>query len=152
VSTEIRRATLADGSTLAALRRLWVEEQAGGPVDDAAFEQEFATWFAREHDQRITWLALDEDRPVGMLNMLVFRRMPRPGRPPSRWGYLANFFVAQDHRGAGIGSRLLAACVAYAEADDFARIVLSPSARSRPLYERWGFGLTDSLLLRPGTD
>jgi hypothetical protein len=48
----------------------------------AAFEQ----WWRRERDQRITWLASIDDRPVGMLNMLVFTRMPTPERWRSQWG------------------------------------------------------------------
>jgi GNAT superfamily N-acetyltransferase len=148
----IRRATYADVEVLAGLRRAWVEEQQGAEVDDPGFEQAFADWFDREHDQRVTWLATAAHRPVGMLNMLVFTRMPKPGRPTSRWGYLANFFVLADHRGAGIGTRLLAECTQYADAHEFARIVLSPSERSRRLYERGGFGPADSLLVRPGRD
>jgi GNAT superfamily N-acetyltransferase len=146
---QIRRASAADLDALAALRRAWVEEQAGGPVDDSGFESEFAAWFAREHEQRVTWLATaDGDRPVGMLNLLVFTRMPRPGRPLSRWGYLSNFFVRADQRSTGLGARLLATCVEYADQHDFVRIVLSPSERSRSLYLRAGFGVADSLLVR----
>ena len=150
MSALIRLATRSDVPALAALRRAWVEELAGGEVEDAAYEQEFAYWFDREQHQRVTWLALDGEQPVGMLNLLVFTRMPRPGRLVSRWGYLANFFVLGTHRGAGIGTRLLDECVAHADRHDFARIVLSPSERSRSLYERCGFGPADSLLVRPG--
>jgi len=74
--------------------------------------------------------------------------MPRPGRPTSRWGYLANFFVLAGHRGAGIGARLLATCVEYADAEGFVRIVLSPSERSRTLYRRAGFASADDLMVR----
>jgi GNAT superfamily N-acetyltransferase len=152
MSTTVRRASLADTDALAALRRAWVEEQAGIPVDDPGFEQDLVDWLGREHDQRVTWLATAGDAPVGMLNMLVFTRMPRPGRPPSRWGYLANFFVLGTHRDAGLGARLLSACVAYADDHDFVRIVLSPSARSVTLYRRAGFRAADDLMIRqPGT-
>ena len=147
---DIRRASLADMAAVASLRRAWVEEQAGGPVDDPAFEADFEHWLDLEHDRRVTWLATVDDDAVGMVNMMVFHRMPRPGRPPSRWGYLANLFVLPAHRGSGIGARLLAACVEHADDHDFARIVLSPSEQSRPLYERAGFGAADELLVRPG--
>ncbi len=145
---QIRRASAADVDALAALRRAWVEEQADGAVDDPGFETEFGRWFDREWDQRVTWLAVAGDRAVGMLNLLVFTRMPRPGRPVSRWGYLANFFVLAAHRGTGLGARLLSTCVEHADAHDFVRIVLSPSERSRTLYLRAGFGAADSLLVR----
>ncbi|MFL6158036.1 MAG: GNAT family N-acetyltransferase [Marmoricola sp.] len=146
----IRIATAADAAALAALRRAWVEENAGAAVEDDAFEADFASWFATEERRRVTWLAEVEGAPVAMLNLTVFQRMPRPGLPPSRWGYLGNFFVRADHRDAGLGAALLAACTAYADEHGFVRIVLSPSERSVPLYLRAGFGPATSLLLRPG--
>jgi GNAT superfamily N-acetyltransferase len=154
VVARIRLARHDDGPRLAALRRSWVEENAGGPVDDDAYDDAyddaFADWFAREHQHRVTWLAEVGDRPVGMLNLTVFTRMPRPGRAPSRWGYLGNFFVLAGHRGSGIGTRLLDACTTYADTEGFVRIVLSPSERSVPLYARAGFGPAGELLLRQG--
>ena len=148
---QIRRASVVDVGALAALRLAWVEEQAGGPVDAPGYEREFAAWFEREQEQRITWLALVEGRPAGMLNVLVFTRMPRPGRLVSRWGYLANFFVLADLRGRGVGSRLLEACTAYADEHDFVRIVLSPSERSVPIYRRAGFTTAEDLMVRRPT-
>lgn len=141
-----------DGATIAALRRAWVEEHAGEPIDDVAYEDAFADWFARERGRRVTWLAEVAGRPVGMLNLTVFHRMPRPGRPSSRWGYLGNFFVLAGHRNSGIGALLLEACTSYADAEGFVRVVLSPSERSVPLYARAGFRPADDLLLRPGPD
>jgi GNAT superfamily N-acetyltransferase len=150
VVATVRRARPEDGAGLAALRRAWVEENAGGPVDDDAYDHAFADWFTRESEHRVTWLAEVDGRPVGMLNLTVFHRMPRPGRAPSRWGYLGNFFVLAEHRDAGIGARLLEACTSYADAEGFVRIVLSPSDRSVPLYARAGFRPASELLVRPG--
>lgn len=148
IDIQIRRVGTNDVGALAALRRAWVEEQAGGDVDDPGYEVAFAEWFDREHDQRVTWVALGGGDAIGMLNMLVFTRMPRPGRPVSQWGYLANFFVRAEHRGEGVGGRLLAACVEHADAHDYVRIVLSPSERSIPLYRRAGFSPADDLMIR----
>jgi GNAT superfamily N-acetyltransferase len=150
VAETVRLARPDDGPGLAALRWAWVEENAGEPVDDDAYDDAFADWFAREREHRVTWVAEADDQLVGMLNLTVFHRMPRPGRPPSRWGYLGNFFVLAGHRDAGIGARLLEACTSYADAERFVRIVLSPSERSVPLYARAGFGPASELLLRPG--
>jgi GNAT superfamily N-acetyltransferase len=143
----IRIATAADVPALAALRRAWVEENAGGPVADDEFEESFADWFAAEHDQRVTWIA-ESGGIVGMVNILVFNRMPRPGVADNRWAYLANLYVAPEHRGRAIGAALLEACTAYADEHGFVRIVLSPSERSVPLYQRAGFGPATSLMLR----
>jgi GNAT superfamily N-acetyltransferase len=139
----------ADAGALAALRAIW----SGG--EEPGFEQRMAAWLADEGDRRTTWLATVEDDPVGMASMLEYRRMPRPGRPDSRWGYVSNMFVRADLRNRGIGSALLAAVIAAADARGYVRLVLSPTARSVPFYARAGFVLPDEhagddrLLVRP---
>jgi hypothetical protein len=40
------------------------------------------------------------------------------------------------------------ALIAYADENGFVRVVLSPTERSIPLYERTGFGPADALMLR----
>ena len=146
---EVRVAGWEDRAAVAALRRAWVEEDAGRPVDDDGFAERFEEWLEREQRQRVTWVGVVGEEPVGMLNLLVFERMPKPGRPqPSRWGYLANFYVAPGHRAGGVGRRMLATCTAYADEQGFARVMLSPTERSVPLYERAGFVLATSLLVR----
>lgn len=144
----------ADVPAVAALRRAWTEENAGAPVHDDGFDAAFAAWFEREAHQRLTWVAEVGSRPVGMLNLLVFTRMPRPrahGAPPhpARWGYVANVYVEAAHRDAGVGRALLDAATTHADAHGFARLVLSPSERSVPFYERAGFAPATSLMLRP---
>ena len=83
-----------------------------------------------------------------MMNLAVFDRMPQPGRAASSWGYLSNAFVLAAYRDQGIGSLLLRALLAYADARDYVRVVLRPSARSVPFYERLGFSANDGLLVR----
>ena len=60
-------------------------------------------------------------------------------RLAARWGYLASFYVRPSHRSTGLGGRMLAALTAYADAEGFVRVVLSPTERSVPLYARAGF-------------
>jgi GNAT superfamily N-acetyltransferase len=139
---------------MAALRRAWTEEGRAA-VDDASYEEAFATWFEREAHQRTTWLAEAGGAVVGMLNLLVFTRMPRPRPaggllPPSQWGYVANVYVVPGARDAGVGRLLLDAVVAHADAQGLARLVLSPSERSVAFHERAGFAPATSLMLRPG--
>lgn len=136
-----------DVALLAQLRRAWTEENAGAAIDDAGFETRFAAWWEDERDRRCTWIALVDDRPVGMLNMAEFVRMPRPGSGTGRWGYVANVFVLAAHRNAGIGRRLLDVAVGEARRRGYVRVVLSPSQRSVPLYRRVGFREADELLV-----
>jgi GNAT superfamily N-acetyltransferase len=145
---EIRLATYDDRRAVARMRREWTEEDAESALEDDSFEARFDAWLEREQHQRLTWLGLLAGEPVAMLNVLVFTRMPRPGREPSRWGYLANFYVAPELRGSGLGTRMLDVCTSYADSHEFVRIVLSPSDRSVPFYARAGFVPASSLMVR----
>ncbi len=153
MSLRIRTASRSDAPTIASLRRAWTEEYAGEAIADDTFDAEFDAWFAREADQRVIWLAEQGVDPVGMLNMLVFTRMPRPRRPgelrPSQWGYIANFFVQADWRNDGVGRALLDTAVQYGDEHGFVRIVLSPTELSVPIYARGGFVPATSLMIRP---
>ena len=145
----IRTATWADREAVAGLRRAWTEENAGAPVEDDGYQARFDEWLEREQHQRVTWLGFVEDEAVGMLNLLTFTRMPRPGESrPGRWGYLANCYVRPEHRNSGLGARLLATCTAYADEQGLVRVVLSPSSRSVSFYARGGFEPATSLMVR----
>lgn len=158
VDASVRKATSADVALLAGLRRRWTEESGSG-VGDPDFEQRFARWFTREQAHRVTWLAEIDDDPIGMLNLLLFARqgfrgwrselrMPRPGHPAGGWAYLANMFVLHRFRNHGVGRLLLDAAIEHAAGEGLERIVLHPSPRAVPFYERAGFGAADMLLVR----
>jgi GNAT superfamily N-acetyltransferase len=149
-SVTVRQAGAQDLAAIAHLRRLSAREQDGaqdGEQADPGFEEAFASWFARETSRRVFWLAELDGQPVGSMNLMVFDRMPRPGRPPGRWGYLGNAFVLAGQRNQGIGRQLLDAVLGYAAGHRFARVVLSPSERSIPFYRRAGFRSADELLV-----
>jgi GNAT superfamily N-acetyltransferase len=145
----VRLAGAGDVAGLAALRREWTEEYLGRPADDAGFDARFAGWWAREVGRRSTWLAELRGTGVGMLNVTVFDRMPRPGVPDRSWGYVGNVYVRAAHRNRGIGTALLAAVIEHSRGAGYARLVLSPSERSIPLYTRVGFRPATSLMLLP---
>jgi GNAT superfamily N-acetyltransferase len=133
----VRVASAADTAALASLRALWSE------AEEPEFEARMAAWLDAEGDRRTTWLATFGDAPAGMASLFEYRRMPRPGRPDSRWGYVSNMFVREELRGRGIGSALLNAIIAAADDRGYARLVLSPSERSIPFYRRAGFRAPD---------
>ncbi|PZS40003.1 MAG: GNAT family N-acetyltransferase [Pseudonocardiales bacterium] len=143
-----RRADEQDLPTLAALRRSWSEEQAGHPLYDDSFEEQFTHWYQTEAARRVIFLAEIDDAVVGMINLVIFERMPRPGRPASRWGYLSNAYVLASHRDHGVGTALLNTLVSDAHNRGCARIVLAPSDRSVPFYQRAEFGPATMLLAR----
>lgn len=134
----------SDLAALAGLRRMWTEENAGGLIDDPGFEARFAEWISGA--DRPTWVAEAGGRPVGMVNLAIFDRMPAPGLAAARWGYLANAYVVPDYRNAGVGRLLVDELMIFARGEELVRVVLSPSAKSVPFYERAGFGPADMLM------
>lgn len=141
VTTEptIRIAGVDDVGHVALLRALWTDLAEADP----GFERRMAQWLDCDGERRTTWLATRDGAPVGMASMWEYRRMPRPGRPDSRWGYLSNMFVRVEHRDRGIGSALLGAVIAAARERRYARVVLSPTERATAFYERAGFVVPD---------
>jgi GNAT superfamily N-acetyltransferase len=148
---EVPVAGHGDVAAIARLRARWTEIDS-----DAAFEQRLSGWLAGEGERRTVWLGFVGSQTVGMASVLEYRRMPRPGRPDSRWGYLSNMFVCEEFRNRGVGSALLATIIAAADERDYARLVLSPSERAVRFYERAGFIVPDDsaggdrLLVRGG--
>ncbi len=139
----VRAANANDLDELARLRAVW-----HGPEMPLRFDQDFRDWFHREESSRWWWMAVDDaGRGAGMVNVKIFERMPSSSRPMSRWGYLANLFVAPRARGAGVGTSLVQAAVDRAREEGLARLVLAPSELSKPLYVRLGFGPADGLLV-----
>lgn len=128
-----------DVAAIARLRTEWSD----GHGADASFDQRLADWLASEGDRRTIWLATVGTEPVGMVSLLEYRRMPRPGGPDSRWGYVGHMFVSEARRNQGIGTRLLAELIAAAEDRSYARLVLAPSARAVPFFQRAGFVAAD---------
>jgi GNAT superfamily N-acetyltransferase len=144
----IRIAVAADGPAIAALRRTWIAED-HGEVADEGFESRFRDWYERESSRRISWLAEVSGKPVGMMNLAIFVRMPRPGLDAGTWGYLADAFMLEPYRNRGIGRLLLDALLADADARGFLRVVLRPSERAIPFYLRAGFTADGGFLVRP---
>lgn len=153
----MRVASEGDLSTVASLRLAWGDRAgpAAGSGPDADFERSMAEWLANEGDRRTIWLAELAGEPVGMATLFEFRRMPRPGRMDSRWGYVANMFVREDRRNRGVGTALLRALIDAATERGYVRLTVAPTARSVPFYRRAGFvdadgSASELLLIRPG--
>ena len=139
----VREECQNDRAALAALRATWAAEQEPEQQDDPEFEDAYSDWM--EANPRKFFVAEVDGELVGMLNLLVFERMPKPGKAPSRWVYLGNVYVLPDFRNAGIGARLVQAAIEFSQGTNAARMVLSPSPASRNFYARLGFQPAEEL-------
>ena len=141
----IREATMIDGESLADLRvEMDVEE---GVVAPPGFQAAFSDWF---RSARHGWTALvadDNGTLIGTLWLTFVQRVPRPSEPlAAPIGHLTNFFVRPDHRNRGVGSALLQRAREIAKAAGAELMLVWPSERSIPLYERHGYGEPVELL------
>jgi GNAT superfamily N-acetyltransferase len=148
----IRVADERDVAALAGLRRAWLEERTGHPVDDPGFEAGFAQWWRVEQPRRTFWLAeVGSERSgwtaVGSINVLEIVHMPRPGARGGRIGHVGNAFVLASFADRGLPGALLAAVIEHARARRYRRLLLAPTPVSTAFYLRAGFvPAGDSLL------
>ena len=137
MTTTVQLATEADHPGLARLAHAWAAEVQPGE-DDAAFAGRFDSWIAEQRGWRTFWVARDGARPVGMVNLLMIERMPRPELPSGRWGYLGNLFVLPAWRRRGVGTRLVDAVRAHAAARDLEHVIAHPNDRVLALLASLG--------------
>lgn len=142
----IRQSLPSDTLGLIKLRTTWVEEQTNEPLEDPKFELAYRNW--EENNPRTMFIAELDGILVGMLNLMVFERMPKPGKETTCWIYLGNAFVMAQHRNMGVGSRLMDAAIQFSRDIHAVRIVLSPTDESHAFYARHGFVVADELLVK----
>jgi len=137
----IRETVDGDLPALAALRATWAAEQApaadGTTVDPQQFVAVLKNWL--EANPRIFFLAEDDGVPVGMLNLMVFERMPKPGKAAGR-GRPGVF--AGDQRGThapvpvvGVPKLLRSAGVCAGGGTERADLLSCVFTRTGPAYE-----------------
>lgn len=155
----VRVADERDEAALAALRRAWLEERAGRPVDDPGFEAAFAQWWRLELPRRTFWLAeVGSERAgwtaVGSINVVEIVNMPRPGRRGGRIGQVGSAFVLSAFSDRGVAGALLARAVEHARERRYRRLLLAPTGNSAPFYRRAGFAPAGEavLVLDPTAD
>jgi GNAT superfamily N-acetyltransferase len=140
----VRVADERDLGALAGLRRAWLEERLGYPVEDPGFEASFAQWWRVEMPRRTFWIAeVGSPRSgytaIGSINVLEIVHMPRPGARGGRIGHVGNAFVLASFADRGVPAALLEVVVEHARARRYRRLLLAPTAGSAPFYRRAGF-------------
>lgn len=93
------------------------------------------------------FVATEEDEVVGMMSLL-FTISTAQGAPAC---WLEDMVIRPEHRGKGIGTKLLSHAVAYAKSNGFTRITLltdRTSDKSIHFYERHGFQRSEMVPMR----
>ncbi|MBT2533033.1 GNAT family N-acetyltransferase [Arthrobacter sp. ISL-48] len=133
----IREGTAQDTPGLARLRAKWAAEQDPALTEDPDFERTYLQW--AQTNPRKHFVAELDGKLIGMLNLMIFERMPKPGKASTHWVYVGNVYVLPAFRNAGLGGELMQASIRFSEAIGAARMVLSPSVQARSFYKRLGF-------------
>ncbi len=150
--TSIREATRADAAALARLRFEFRASQAKVVESEAHFVERCAHWLAAElagEDGWRCWVLVGADTIVGHVWLNVIRKIPNPIEEPEHHAYISNFYVRQEYRARGGGTRLLEAALDWCRGHDIDSVFLWPTTASRSLYLRHGFSAPERLLEYP---
>jgi len=151
IDTRIRRAVADDALLLARMRFEFKREDTDGtpaPVAEAVFVDAAGPWLRErlENESWLAWVAEADGQVCGQVFLQVIEKVPDPYPGPTVLGYVTNFYVTPAHRGQGLGRLLLDALNTHTRAENFDTLVVWPSERSAPLYERTGFATPQELL------
>jgi GNAT superfamily N-acetyltransferase len=141
----IRQATLDDVPELAKLRREFTFEDPPVGGTRADFEAAFREIVGGglQDGSWVVWVAESEGRIVGHVFVAVVEKVPRPIETLRRIGYVTNVYTRPDHRGRGVGAKLLTATKEWARQDGIEVLIVWPSERSTTFYHRHGFDSPD---------
>ena len=151
----VRRATASDAVILATLRFEFRSAIGDAIESPEEFVARCERWMHDRLSDNTFWFAwiaetVDEARPlaIGAVWLQLIEKVPNPVIEKEAHGYITNLFVLESARGRGAGSMLLDAAVAECRSWDVDTIILWPTARSRSLYERYGFATTKNIMAR----
>jgi GNAT superfamily N-acetyltransferase len=149
----IRPAVAVDSAALARLRYEFRASIAAAAESEAAFLERCTAWMGERLRPGATWrcwVAQVSEAIVGSAWLQLIEKLPNPVAEPELHGYISSLYVQPAHRGAGLGSLLLAACLGECQARAVDAAILWPTPRSRSLYLRHGFAVHDDLMERRG--
>jgi GNAT superfamily N-acetyltransferase len=143
----IRRADLDDIPALARLRWEWRTVERGEyRLSRSDFEAAFLQWWSAHQHAHVAYIAEQDGAAIGMAWLAIFDRIPQPRELTRLAGNVQSVFVLEGARNHGIGAALIDAVIAEARVRGLGYLIVHPSERAYPLYERLGFAQTDTLL------
>ena len=148
VQPAIRFAQPADADALAQLRYALRASTGRATEPETDFVKRCAIWM-KAHLQKKAWqcwVAEVNGQLVGALWLQVVEKIPNPRAEAEHHAYITNFYIQEDARAMGIGSRLLNAALDWCRERDVHAVILWPTERSRSLYQRFGFAVRDDIM------
>jgi GNAT superfamily N-acetyltransferase len=145
----IREATTRDAALLALLR--YEFRASFGKVEEA--EAEFLPRCERWIAGRLVaggnwsaWLAEIDGAAAGTIWLQWIEKIPNPVAELEWHGYITNLYVRESHRGKQLGTGLLGSALAACRTRGVDAVILWPTPRSRTLYTRHGFTVSEDVM------
>jgi GNAT superfamily N-acetyltransferase len=145
----VRRATDDHLDVLARLRYAFRAEAHAVVEDESAFTLRCVEWMRSRLTDDSHWRAwvLEHDaQVVGNIWVQLIEKIPNPGCEGELHAYISNFYVEPSTRNSGGGSQLIATALDACRSWQVDTVILWPTPRSRSLYLRHGFHVSDDLL------
>jgi len=149
----IRPATTADAARLAELRYEFRAPRAPNTESRDEFIKRCTEWMRRRlaSDAWRCWVAVRDDSLFGHVWLHLIEKIPNPVAETEWHGYVTNMYVQENHRG-GVGGALMDAVLAWCRQREIDYVILWPTERSRTLYRRKGFAVTDAIMAQSFQD
>jgi GNAT superfamily N-acetyltransferase len=137
----IRPAGPGDATVLAEMRYAFRSEMAVPTEPETQFRERATRWLANRlaGGAWTAWIACAPGEPVGLVLVQLVEKVPNPVPEAENIGYVSSLYVRPPWRGRGIGGRLLTTALEFCRRSGVDNVVLWPSPRSIPLYQRHGF-------------
>ena len=79
----------------------------------------------------------------GCMYLQCIAKVPSPGQIHRSWGYVTNAYVEPPYRGKALGRRMLDLLIETARLQELEFLIVWPSERAVPFYQRAGFRPVD---------
>jgi GNAT superfamily N-acetyltransferase len=153
----VRRATPADADALVRHRIRMFEDMGRLPdptVDLPRLEQEYRAWLLAmmASGTYVSWV-VDDHSPDAVRTIVagggatLIPWPPGPFYPGSRLAFVYNVYTEPEHRGRGLGRRVMNAVHEFCRAEGILSVALNASDFGRPLYEAMGYAVTPSPMM-----
>jgi len=146
----LRLAHPDDAHALARLRWDFRSEVAEPTEDREAFLARCSNWMTERLDAASHWRCWVAEDPAGntvaCLWFCLLEKLPSPVDEAEHHAYITSVYVAPRYRREGLGARLMSVAMEFATDAGCDSAILWPTARSRSLYERFGFAVRDGVM------
>jgi len=87
----------------------------------------------------VCWIAEEDGTILAHVFIQRIAKIPKPTHLKSEFGWVTNVYTRPERRNQEIGTELIERVKAWAQAEDLQMLVLWPSERAVPFYQRAGF-------------